>query len=191
MTNSKKTWTAHEREMLFRKNYGKIGLKPYLEKLSQFFTTPMQANNLLGLDETDRIIKKHNTILQEQRWVSLTPSQIEALAEPHKLDKGWEYQDAQQMLLFAQSLLDKQGCYLYWHDDSHYCGLYWIDAGTQINLDYDFYNHKPDGIAFYAIDESFKLYLEYSHREALYADEDGFFTFASFLECTYQLYQTK
>jgi len=191
MTSSKKTWTADEREMLFRKNYGKIGLKSYLEKLSLFFATPVQASNLLGLDETDSIIKKQNTVLQEQKWISLTSSQIQASTKPHKLDKGWEYQDVQQILLFAQSLLDKQSAYLYWYDDSHYCGLYRVDAGTLINLDYDFDKHKPDSISLYATDNRFKLYLEYCCDEILCADEEGFFNFADFLECTYQLYQTK
>jgi len=38
---SQKTWTPQEREMLFHRNYGKIGREAYLQKLGAFFATPV------------------------------------------------------------------------------------------------------------------------------------------------------
>jgi len=194
MTN-KKTWTTAQRELLFRKNTGKLRLATYLEKLSAWFATPVVADNLLDLQSGDAFIKKPRTLLQEQKWVCLNPSDKQAIYPadiPHQqiiefYSDGWQYLDIPKTLLFAQELLNKQPCYLYSLNESYDCGLYQTGRGTQINLDYDFAKHQPDLIKLYSQDNRFSLQLEYSHAAILYNDKQHIR--ANTLECEYCLYQ--
>jgi len=182
----KKIWTAAEREMLFRKTHGKIKLNHYLEILSAFLIEPAQASNLLELAETDRIIKNQPAILQEQKWVFFEPQDKQALPELYNLHKDWQPRDKREILLFVQSLLNKQECYLYWYNISYCCGLYRLDVGSQIHLDYDFAHYKPDDIFIYATDGRFKIHLEYCHEEVFHGEKQDILT--NLLECTYQVF---
>jgi len=176
----KKTWTAYQREILFRKNSGKLMLGKYLEKLSHFFATPVQAERCLDLEKTDSIVKRERAILQEQQWISTSRHEV------LELYQGWGYMSAPEMLVFMQAILDKQNGWIYWYDDSDCCGLYQV-SGEKINLDYDFSLHKPDCIVFYPADESSSLCLEYLHDEVFYSSP--YHIRASLVECTYRIYQ--
>jgi len=175
----KKTWTTQEREMLFRRNNGKIGREAYLQKLGAFFATPVQAGRFLSLEETDAIVKKERAILQEQQWISINSTDRNALypistrrSDVLALYPGWGYMDTAQILAFMQHLLDQQCCYLYWYNDSYCGGMYQTGSGAQLNLNYDFAQHKPDGIWLYAADECFRFHLDYVHDEVLYPRPD-------------------
>jgi len=178
----KKTWTAQEREMLFRKNDGKIRREAYLQKLSHFFATPVQADDLLALEQTDAIMKKERVVLQQQRWICSNRSEVLALYP------GWGYRSKTQMLRFAQTLLQQQTSYLYWYGESHCGGLYQTRIGTQINLNYDFAQHKPDDIWLFAADGRFGLHLEYLNDEVLFDEANQRHICVRLLECTYTIY---
>jgi len=193
----KKIWTPKQREMLFRKNDGKIRYEQYLQKLSAFFATPVQPENLLGLEETDAIVQKERTVLQQQQWISINHADMHALypASTNYTDvfalypSGWDYMETQQMLAFMQGLLEQQSCYFYWCRDSHYCGMYQTNIDMKINLDYDFAKHKPDDIWLYAVDDDFRFHLEYCHDEVIFDDLNQRHIRVRLVECTYTMHK--
>jgi len=188
----KKTWTPKEREMLFRRAYGKIGLASYLEILSAFLATPVQTAHILDLEETDNTIKRERTVLQEKKWISSNRADV------MRWYKGREYMTERQILLFAQSLINQKTCHLYWptsSDDcgnSHCCGAYRTDTDTQINLDFDFakHAHDCDDIYLYAADGSFRLHLDYHDDELVFDLAGDSISYVMLLECTHTVYDT-
>jgi len=184
-----KTWTPTQRDLLFRKNAGRLGREAYLRTLAAFFTTPVNAENLITLEQTDAIRQRQLPVLQEQQWMSSNRPEVLALSP------GWDFKEQRQMLLFAQALLSAQACYVYWAGHSDCGGLYRADTGTRINLDYDFSRCGPDeemfdDLWFHASDDRFRLHLEYWHDEVLFDDVKQRHIQVTMLECTYTTYVT-
>jgi len=181
---SPKIWTPYQRDLLLRKNAGRLGREAYLRTLASFFATPVNAQNLLTLEQTDAIIQTPRVVLQKQQWISSRRPEVLALSP------GCDFKEARHMLLFAQELLNTRACDLYWAGHSHSGGLYRADIGTLVNLDYAFAHRRGQVLWLHASDDSFRLHLEYWHDEVLFDDVNQRHIRVSMLECTYTTYVT-